>query len=159
MRSWLAVPLLVLSGSVLLPAEEVALHRCKVTLEKKPKMKRDSNELYEVGEKVGVIETGPNTLSKIHGAAMKRDASSDPFFGPGHRYVAITPDGSRFAIFFEYKPGDKTFNGSRFAIGKLSSSSKEKNQWKGDVFEGSSFEKTITAQLKKLTDAKPEKSQ
>jgi hypothetical protein len=145
--------LLVLSSTVVLQAEELALHRCKVSLTKEPGKQDEPVRTYEVGEKIGVLETGSCSIKAIHAAAVKYDTSSDPFFGPGYEYIAVAPDNSRFAIFFEYEPGHEAFAGFRFAIGKLSPDTKKKGLWKGNVHEGSCFHESITAQLKKLTDS------
>jgi hypothetical protein len=109
---------------------------------------------HRVGKLVGKIDTGKVSLSQFATAAAAYDSSSDPFFGPGVNYILKDTNGQYFILFFEYEEGHRTFNGFRLAINKALKIDSKLGVYEGRAYAGTSFDKSVLAQLKDLTKKK-----
>ncbi|RYD85615.1 MAG: hypothetical protein EOP84_01915 [Verrucomicrobiaceae bacterium] len=107
---------------------------------------------HRVGKSVGKIDTGKVSLGQFAADAAAYDSSSDPFFGPGVNYIVKDGKGHHFILFFEYEKGHRTFNGFRMAINKVSLIDPKLGVYEGRPYAGTSFDKSILAQLKEITD-------
>ena len=109
---------------------------------------------HRIGELVGKIDTGKVSLSQLTAGAVAYDSSLDPFFGPGVNYIAKDTNGQHYILFFEYEEGHRIFRGFRMAINKALVIDPKLGVYEGSPYAGTSFDKTVLAQLKKLTQKK-----
>lgn len=106
---------------------------------------------HRVGKSVGKIDTGTVSMRQFTTEATAHDSSSDPFFGPGVNYIVKDSKGQHFIVFFEYEEGHPTFNGLRMAINKATLIDPKLGVYEGSPYAGTSFDKSVLAQLKHLT--------
>ncbi len=113
------------------------------------------------GAKLGVVDTGDETISKIIKEYEEQSWQGEPFYGPCETYIFKDMHGEFYSVHFEFKKGHKIFGkGVRFAITKLSPVEGAKNIFIGSPYNGSSvFDEKILNQLKTIALTKPRAEQ
>jgi len=150
----------ILSASALI-GEEVAVYRC-VTSFSVTKPDSDSSErtyYSSIGEELGKIETGKESLLSIYEAWIKDSWNGEPFYGPVEKYIFKDSKGKLYVAHFEFKEGHKAVGkGVRFAIIPLTKVKGLKDKYSGSPYNGSSIsDEGILKQLRALARLKPSK--
>jgi len=86
------------------------------------------------GAKLGVLDTGDETMGKIIKNYEEQSWHGEPFYGPCETYIFKDSQGAFYSAHFEFKKGHKTFGkGMRFAITKLTPVEGTKNIFVGSA--------------------------
>ena len=110
-------------------------------------------QVWRMTKKVGTIDT--ESLYDLAKAARNyensKESSDDPFFGDGDAYILKDSKGRFYVVFFEYNKASKAYDSFRFAINEVSQLDPMIPVFPGTPHEGTSFDKNLIEQLKKLT--------
>jgi hypothetical protein len=139
--------------------EKVEVYQCEVKFAEvewgEAGNRKDTSkfQVWRMTKKVGTIET--ECLFDVAKAAWNyehsKESSDDPFFGEGDNYILKDSKGRFYVVFFECDKGSKAYDSIRFAINGVSQLDPMIPVFPGTPHEGTSFDKDLIEDLKKLT--------